>query len=43
VDDLLGEDLGKLYVARYFTPQAKAKAEQLVSNLLKAYEPISAP
>ena len=38
VDNLLGEDLGKLYVARYFTPQAKAKAEQLVSNLLKAYE-----
>jgi putative endopeptidase len=38
VDDLLGEDLGKLYVARYFTPDAKAKAEQLVSNLLKAYQ-----
>jgi putative endopeptidase len=38
VDNLLGEDLGKLYVARYFTPEAKAKAEQLVSNLLKAYE-----
>ena len=38
VDSLLGEDLGKLYVARYFTPEAKAKAEQLVSNLLKAYE-----
>ncbi len=38
VDNLLGEDLGKLYVARYFTPEAKAKAEQLVSNLLKAYQ-----
>jgi putative endopeptidase len=37
VDNLLGEDLGKLYVARYFTPEAKTKAEQLVSNLLKAY------
>ena len=38
VDGLMGEALGKLYVARYFPPQAKAKAEQLVSNLLKAYE-----
>jgi len=38
LDALLGEDLGKLYVARYFPPEAKAKAEQLVQNLLKAYE-----
>ena len=35
---LLGEALGKLYVARYFPPEAKAKADALVSNLLKAYE-----
>ena len=35
---LLGEDLGKLYVARYFPPDAKAKADRLVQNLLKAYE-----
>ena len=38
VDGLMGEALGKLYVARYFPPESKAKAEQLVSNLLKAYE-----
>jgi putative endopeptidase len=38
VDGTMGEALGKLYVARYFPPAAKAKAEQLVSNLLKAYE-----
>ena len=38
VDGAMGEALGKLYVARYFPPTAKAKAEQLVSNLLKAYE-----
>ena len=38
VDGLLGEDLGKLYTARYFPPESKAKAEQLVSNLLKAYQ-----
>ena len=35
---MMGEALGKLYVARYFPPEAKAKADQLVSNLLKAYE-----
>ena len=38
LDDLLGEALGKLYVAKYFPPEAKAKAEELVSNLLKAYD-----
>src|SRR5471032_50087 len=38
LDNLLGEALGKLYVARYFPPEAKAKADQLVANLLKAYE-----
>ena len=38
LDRLLGEALGKLYVARYFPPQSKAKADRLVSNLLKAYE-----
>ena len=38
LDGTLGEALGKLYVARFFPPESKAKAEQLVSNLLKAYE-----
>ena len=38
LDNLLGEALGKLYVARYFPPESKAKADLLVSNLLKAYE-----
>jgi putative endopeptidase len=38
LDDMLGEALGKLYVARYFPPEAKAKARALVDNLLKAYE-----
>ena len=27
LDELLGEALGKLYVARYFPPEAKAKAD----------------
>ncbi|MGA7674320.1 MAG: M13 family metallopeptidase [Rhizomicrobium sp.] len=38
LDDELGEALGKLYVAKYFPPEAKAKAKALVANLLKAYE-----
>jgi putative endopeptidase len=33
----LGEMLGKLYVERHFTPQAKARMEQLVENLRKAF------
>jgi predicted metalloendopeptidase len=38
LDDRLGEALGKLYVARYFPPEAKAKAQLLVANVLKAYD-----
>jgi putative endopeptidase len=34
----MGEALGKLYVAKYFPPAAKAKAQELVDNLLKAYD-----
>ena len=33
----LGRVVGKLYVARYFPPAAKAKIETLVKNLLVAY------
>ena len=38
LDQRLGHPLGKLYVARYFPPEAKAKVEALVANLLKAYD-----
>jgi predicted metalloendopeptidase len=38
LDNNLGEALGKLYVAKYFPPDAKAKADVLVQNLIKAYE-----
>ncbi|QEL57463.1 M13 family metallopeptidase [Chromobacterium paludis] len=34
----LGEAVGKLYVAKYFTPEAKRQADELVHNLLKAYD-----
>jgi putative endopeptidase len=32
----MGEAVGKLYVARYFPPASKAKADELVHNLLSA-------
>jgi putative endopeptidase len=38
LDNAMGEALGKLYVAKYFPPEAKAKAVELVNNLLKAYD-----
>jgi putative endopeptidase len=38
LDNLLGEALGKIYVAKYFPPESKKKAEELVGNLLKAYD-----
>jgi predicted metalloendopeptidase len=37
VDRLIGEASGKLYVAKYFPPQSKARIDELVGNLLKAY------
>jgi len=37
VDRLIGEASGKLYVAKYFPPQTKARIDELVANLLKAY------
>ncbi|MBV9991482.1 MAG: M13 family metallopeptidase [Alphaproteobacteria bacterium] len=38
IDGRLGHPLGKLYVARFFPPESKAKVEALVGNLLKAYD-----
>ena len=38
IDRRLGHPLGKLYVAKYFPPESKAKVEALVQNLLKAYD-----
>jgi putative endopeptidase len=32
----LGEAVGRMYVAKYFTPEAKAKMDALVANLRKA-------
>jgi endothelin-converting enzyme len=37
VNALLGEAVGKLYVARHFPPEAKARMEALVVNLIDTY------
>uniref|UniRef100_UPI003D7F9638 M13 family metallopeptidase n=1 Tax=Pedobacter sp. TaxID=1411316 RepID=UPI003D7F9638 len=37
-DRTLGELLGQLYVAKYFTPEAKARMTDLIKNLRTAFE-----
>ncbi|HUS23811.1 MAG TPA: M13-type metalloendopeptidase, partial [Candidatus Binatia bacterium] len=37
VENSLGESVGKIYVAKYFPPEAKARMEKLVANLMEAY------
>ncbi len=37
VEGTLGEALGRLYVERHFAPAAKARMDELVTNLLEAY------
>lgn len=37
VSDVLGEAVGKIYAERYFSPEAKAQAQELVTNLLAAF------
>ncbi len=36
--EALGEAVGKLYVAQYFPPEAKAKADDLVRNIIAAMD-----
>jgi endothelin-converting enzyme len=38
IDQLMGEAVGKIYVQKYFPPEDKARMEQLVRNLLAAYD-----
>jgi putative endopeptidase len=38
VNGTLGELVGKVYVKKHFPPEAKARMETLVANLLNAYE-----
>ncbi len=37
-DGTIGELLGQLYVAKYFKPEAKARMNEMISNLRKAFE-----
>jgi len=37
LDGAMGEAIGRLYVAKYFPPQNKARMEELVRNLIEAY------
>ncbi len=37
VNDVLGEVVGRIYVERYFKPEAKARMVELVENLKRAY------
>jgi putative endopeptidase len=38
IDSELGEALGKLYVEKHFPPRAKERMDELVKNLMAAYE-----
>jgi len=38
VDDQLPDALGRLYVEKYFPPEAKQRMDELVDNLFKAYK-----
>jgi len=38
IDGAVGDLLGQLYVEKYFKPQAKARMQEMISNLIKAYE-----
>jgi len=37
VNRLLGDDVGKIYAQRYFSPQAKADAQAMVANIIAAF------
>jgi len=37
-DAMVGDAVGQLYVAKYFPPEAKKRADELVSNLINVYK-----
>jgi endothelin-converting enzyme/putative endopeptidase len=37
VDGTLGDELGRLYAAKYFPPEAKARAQAMVANIVAAF------
>jgi putative endopeptidase len=38
IDDTMGEIAGRLYVERHFKPEAKRRMDELVANLIRAFE-----
>tara|TARA_R100000322_G_scaffold55503_1_gene34437 strand:- start:6659 stop:8725 length:2067 start_codon:yes stop_codon:yes gene_type:complete len=38
VNNTVGEAVGKLYVEKQFPPEAKAKAEKMIANIIEAYQ-----
>ncbi|MGS2738901.1 M13 family metallopeptidase [Sinomicrobium sp. M5D2P17] len=38
INRAMGEALGKLYVEKKFPPEAKAQAEEMIANVIRAYE-----
>jgi endothelin-converting enzyme/putative endopeptidase len=37
VNDLLGDAVGQIYAKKYFSPEAKAKAQDMVANIIEAF------
>jgi endothelin-converting enzyme/putative endopeptidase len=37
VNDLLGDEVGQMYVKRYFPPESKAQAQAMVANIVAAF------
>ncbi len=37
VNDLLGDDVGRIYAQKYFSPEAKAEGEAMVRNIVEAF------
>jgi putative endopeptidase len=37
VNELLGDDVGRIYAQRYFSPEAKAQGEAMVRNIIEAF------
>ncbi|MGA9805122.1 MAG: M13 family metallopeptidase [Terriglobales bacterium] len=37
VNDLLGDDVGRIYAQKYFSPEAKAQGEAMVRNIVEAF------
>jgi endothelin-converting enzyme/putative endopeptidase len=37
MDEILGDEVGRVYAQRYFPPEAKARAQKMVANIVEAF------